>query len=94
MRLLEAPQVDARLRLVEDGQLGAAGQHHGDLDALELAAGQAVVHLPVDIVPGAQTDLAQIARRPRCTLVFLPAARLEQVLAPVSPLKRTGCWKA
>ena len=41
--VLEAPQVDACLRLIEDGQLGAAGQHHGDLDALQLAAGQAVV---------------------------------------------------
>ena len=33
------------------------GQHHGDLDALQLAAGQAVVQLTVHIITGAQTDL-------------------------------------
>src|SRR5699024_8819960 len=58
-QVLEAPQVDARFRLVEDRELGAAGQHHGDLDALELAAREAVVEFPVDIVPGAQAHFAQ-----------------------------------
>ena len=56
----EGPQVDARLRLVKDGQLGAPGHDHGDLDALELAAGQGGVHLPVNVVLGAQAHLRQI----------------------------------
>ena len=51
---LEAPQVDAGLRLVEDQKLRVlAGQHGGDLDPLDLAAGQRGIDLPVDIVVGA-----------------------------------------
>ncbi len=58
--MVEAPQVDARLGLVEQGQLGAAGKGHGDLDALDLAARKAGVHVAVDIVAGAQAHLNQI----------------------------------
>ena len=32
--VLEAPQVNAGLRLIKNRKGGAAGQHHGDLDAL------------------------------------------------------------
>ena len=59
-QVLETPQVDARLRLVEDRKFGAAGQHRGDLDALQLAARERSVHLAVDVVAGAQPHLSQI----------------------------------
>ena len=36
----EAPQVDAGLRLVEDHQVALPRQNGGDLDALDLAAGE------------------------------------------------------
>ena len=55
----EAPQVDARLRLIKDHQLAAPGQDGGDLNALDLAAGEGHVHLPVQIVVGAQAHLGQ-----------------------------------
>ena len=58
--VLEAPEVDAGLGLVEDGHLRAAGEHGRDLDALELAAGEAGVHFTVDIIPRAQADLGQV----------------------------------
>ena len=32
--ILKAPKVDAGFRLIKDRKGGAAGQHHGDLDAL------------------------------------------------------------
>ena len=57
---LEAPQVDARLRFVENGQPGAPGQHRGDLNALELSAGEGGVDLTVNIIFSAQTDLGQV----------------------------------
>ena len=59
-QVLEAPQVDAGLRLVKDRQLLPAGQDGGDLDPLELAARQAGVHLAVDVVLGAQPHLGQV----------------------------------
>ncbi len=39
------------------GQLRASGNDHGDLDALQLAAGQAVVHFPVDVLLRTQAHL-------------------------------------
>ena len=59
-QLGEGPQVDARLRLIKDHQPRLAGQNSGDLNALDLAAGQGAVHLPVDIVLGAQAHLRKI----------------------------------
>ena len=59
-QLGEGPQVDARLRLIKDHQPRLAGQNRGDLNALDLAAGQGGVHLPVDIVGGAQAHPGQI----------------------------------
>ena len=58
----EAPQVDAGLRLVKDHQLAVPRQNGGDLDALDLAAGEGHVHLTVQIVVGAQPHLGQIRR--------------------------------
>ena len=57
---LEAPEVDAGFWLVEEGERGAAGEHHGDLDAFHFAAGKAVVELAVDIITGAEADFAEI----------------------------------
>src|SRR5699024_5614543 len=59
-QVLEAPQVDAGLRLVKDGQLLPAGQDGGDLDPLQFAARQAGVHLAVDVIFGAQAHLGQV----------------------------------
>ena len=56
----EAPQVDSGLGLVEDHQLGVLGQHCGDFNALDLAAGEGRVHISVHIVPGAESHLGQI----------------------------------
>ena len=75
----EGPQIDARLRLVKDGQLGPPSHNHGDLDALELAAGQGAVHLPVDIILGAQPHLGQVVARLRHADV-LSAGQGNQVL--------------
>lgn len=56
----EAPQVDAGLGLVKDHQLTAAGQDGGNLNALDLAAGEGDVDLAVEIVVGAETHLREI----------------------------------
>jgi len=56
---LEAPQVDASLRLVEDRHLQAARQDAGDLDPLELAAREAGIQFSVQIVLGAQPHVDQ-----------------------------------
>ncbi len=75
----EAPQVDAGLRLVEDHQLAVPGQHGGDLDALDLAAGQADVHLAVEIIVGAEADLAEVAQHLSLLSFSFPAARQQVV---------------
>src|SRR5699024_1327168 len=59
-QVLEAPQVNAGLRLVKDREFGAAGKHHGDLNALELAARKACVDFAVNIIARAQPDFAQV----------------------------------
>ena len=56
----EGPQVDAGLRLIKDHEPGILGQQRGDLDALDLAAGQARVHVAAEIIPRAQADLRQV----------------------------------
>ena len=55
----KGPQVDAGLGLVKDHESGLPGQDGGDLDALDLAAGEGGVHLPVNIVVGAQTHTGE-----------------------------------
>ena len=57
---VEAPQVNAGLGLVEDGQARVAREHRGDLDALELAAGEALIHVSHKVVARAQAHGAQI----------------------------------
>ncbi len=57
---VEAPQVDARLRLVVDGKLRVARQDGGDLDALHLAARKALVHLAGQVAGRAQAHLRQV----------------------------------
>ena len=59
--VLEAPQVNARLRLVKDGEPGLARHDHRDLDPLDLAARKARVHLAVDVVLRAEPHVAEIA---------------------------------
>jgi len=66
-QLGKGPQVDAGLRLVKDEQAAGAGQNGRDLDALDLAAGEGGVHLPVHIVGGAQADPVEIGT------TFVPA---------------------
>ena len=56
----EGPQVNAGLRLVEDHQLAVPGQNRGDLNALDLTAGEGHVHLPIQIIVGAQADAGQV----------------------------------
>ena len=56
----EAPEVDAGLGLVKDHELGVPGQEGRDLDALDLAAGEGDVHLPVEIIVGAEAHPGQV----------------------------------
>ena len=55
----KTPQVDARLRFVEHGELRAACKHCSYLDPLSLAAGERRAHLAADVLLGAQTHLRQ-----------------------------------
>ena len=59
-QVLEAPQINACLRLVKHGKLGSPGNNSGNLDSLELTAGQAGVDLTVDVVLGAKPHLCQV----------------------------------
>ena len=58
--VLKAPQVDAGLGLFKDAQTRLPRKQRGDLDALELAAGEGGVDLAVDVVARAETDLGEI----------------------------------
>ena len=89
----EAPQVDARLWLVEDHQLAAAGQDSGDLDALHLAAGEGGVHLPVQIVIGAQAHLRQVLAALVLGQLLIPGGDGQQV-ADRQPLEPGGLLEA
>ena len=53
----EGPQVNAGLRLVKDQQAAGPGQDGGNLNALDLAAGERYIHLPIQIIVGAQAHL-------------------------------------
>ena len=59
----EAPEVDARLRLVEDRERRAAHEHGRDLDALEFAAGERRVDLALDVIARAQPDSREVVAR-------------------------------
>ena len=58
-QIVKAPQIDAGLGLVKDGQRGVSGDDGSNLDALQLAAGQAGVHITVDVVSRAQADFGE-----------------------------------
>ena len=58
--VLEAPQVDARLRLIKYRKLRAACQYHGDLHTFQFAPGQRRIDFAVHILLGAQPHLRQI----------------------------------
>ena len=53
----EAPQINSGLRLIEHGKGRVAGDDGSDLNTLKLAAGKTGVHLPVNVVPGAESNL-------------------------------------
>src|SRR5699024_2063297 len=59
-QVVKAPQVDARFRLVKNRELGLARHDGCNLNALDLAAGQAGVYLAVDVVARAQAHPSQI----------------------------------
>ena len=89
----EAPEIDACLGLVEDHELRLPREDRGDLDALDLAAGEGGVHLAVKIIVGAQAHLREI---------LAGLAPWQELLSPDAivkrsrtrmPLKRGGCWK-
>ena len=77
-QFLEAPQVDACLRLVEYIQTCAAREHGRDLDALAFAAGQARADLAVDIFLCAQADPGQ-GRAQRVLVHLLTRGEFHQV---------------
>ena len=54
----KAPQVNAGFGLIENHKLTVPGQDGGDLDTLDLAAGEGDIYLPVQIVIGAQAYTA------------------------------------
>ena len=56
---------------------GIFGQQGRNLDALDLAAGQARVHVAVQIVARAQTHLRQIPEQASSWESALPAAMVE-----------------
>ena len=53
-QIVEAPQIDPCLRLIEHGQRCVAGNDCGDLNPLQFPAGEAVVDIAVYIIPCAQ----------------------------------------
>ena len=88
----EAPQVNARLRLIKYGQAGTASQNRGDFNPLHLSAGEGCVDLPVQVILGAQPHASQKIAQP--LLLQAPACgRLQQLsdgnsLEPDRLLKR------
>ena len=76
----EAPQVDAGLRLVEDHEAALPGQNGGDLDALDLAAGEGHIHLTLQIVVGAQAHTGQVLAALVLGERFLACRQKQQVM--------------
>ena len=66
-QILEAPQIDPGLRLVEYRQARVAREHGRELDSLDLAARKGGVHLAVEVVLRAESDVAEYLAEP---LVF------------------------
>ena len=76
----KGPQIDPGLRFVKDLQPAAAREDRRDLDALDLAAGEGRIHLPVEIVVRAQADLRQVLAAPVLRELLLARGEQEQVV--------------
>ena len=85
----KGPQVDARLRLVKDEQAAGPGQDGGDLNALDLPAGEGGVHLPVHVVGRAQPHPVQVGAALVPGQLPLARGQLQQVPHP-QPLEPGG----
>ena len=83
--VLEAPEVDPRLGLVEDRQFRAPRDHRRDLDALEFPARETVVYLAVDILLRAQPDLRKHLARLRDRRVL--SGRESEQIEDADPLE-------
>ena len=55
-QVLETPEIDAGLRLIEDGKLRSPRKDHCDLNSFQLAAGKGVIELTANVIPRAQSD--------------------------------------
>ena len=89
----EGPKVDARLRLVKDHQRRAPGQNAGNLNALYLAAGEGGVHLPVQVVVGAEAHPGEVLTAAVLGNLLVPAGQRQQV-PDRQPLEPGGLLKA
>ena len=76
----KGPQVDTCLRLVEDHQRGLTGQNGGDLNALDLAAGETDVYLPLQIIVGTQAHFSQILAAAVLAQLFLTRRQQQKVV--------------
>ena len=76
----KAPQVDTGLRLVKDHQRAVARQNGGDLNALDLAAGKAHVHLALQIIVGAQAHLGQVLAAAVLAELFRTGREQQQIV--------------
>ena len=71
-----------------------AGQNGGDLDALDLAAGEGGVHLPVYIIGGAQADPVEVLEQHSSRLRFSVAGGQGQQVPDPQALKAGGLLEA
>src|SRR5699024_737979 len=69
------------------------GQDGGDLDALDLPAGQGSVHLPVDVVGGAQAHPVEVGTAGVPGELLPAGGQLQQVPDP-QPLEPGGLLEA
>ena len=88
----KAPKVNAGFRLIEDHKLTVPGQDGGDLDALDLAAGEGDIYLPVQIVIGAQAYTGQVLTAAVLGELFTAGGQKQQVVNG-DALEAGGCWK-
>ena len=78
-QLVEAPEVDARLRLVQQEHLAALRQRGGELDAFQFPARKCAVRLPVDVIARAKPHVRQI-RAELIQRIVPPGSEIEQIL--------------
>ena len=89
----EGPQVNARLRLVKNHKLRVSRQDAGDFNALHLAAGEGGVHLPVQVVVGAQAHPGEVLAAAVLGERPVPAGQGQQI-PDRQPLEPGGLLKA